>query len=228
MVPGEPCRAARVRRGKLLMAVTAAAVLAAAAVGAYQAGRGFTERSGFALRLADGPTAVRTLPAHDVPRVPTRGGARGGFRYAATASAVRGSGGWLHRYRVAVELGIGVDVEQFATEVDMILGDPRGWIAGGNVRLQRVPAGARAEFTVYLASATTSKRMCRAGGFNTKGYTSCRVSGKVVLNVDRWNTAVPGYGHRWRSTAGTPSTTRSVTSWGTATSGVQGEAVRHR
>ena len=37
--------------------------------------------------------------------------------------------------------------------------------------------------------------MCREDGLHTERYTSCRLaSGKVVINLARWLTAVPEYG----------------------------------
>jgi Protein of unknown function (DUF3152) len=75
-----------------------------------------------------------------------------------------------------------------------VLGDPRSWIASGTVRLQRVPARASAQFTIFLATAGTSEKMCRRGGLHTGGYSSCRVPGKVIINATRWLRAVPGYG----------------------------------
>ena len=82
----------------------------------------------------------------------------------------------------------------FAATVDAVLGDTRGWTAGGQYRLQQVPADAPAEFTVYLATRQTSATMCLAGGLHTDGYTSSRTPGRVILNLDRWFDSVPDYG----------------------------------
>ena len=122
-------------------------------------------------------------------------GTAGSFRYAGGHGRVLGAAGSLRRFRVAVEKPAGVEaVAGFAAEVDRVLGDPRSWIAGRRFRLQRVPRSAAAEFTVFLASAGTSERMCRAGGLRTGGYTSCRLPRRVILNDRRWVGAVPGYG----------------------------------
>ena len=45
-----------------------------------------------------------------------------------------------------------------------------------------------------LASPTTSEAICATGGLKTEGYSSCRLPGRVVLNLARWLTGVPDYG----------------------------------
>jgi hypothetical protein len=82
----------------------------------------------------------------------------------------------------------------FADEVDRTLGDPRSWIAGRQFRLQRVPAAAASEFTIYLSSAKLSQKMCSAGGLKTGSFSSCRLPGQVIINDARWQDAVPDYG----------------------------------
>jgi hypothetical protein len=75
--------------------------------------------------------------------------------------------------------------------VTATLGDPRGWTAGGTLRLRRTGAGQRHDFTIYLATPRTRDALCGSG---TDSYTSCRRGDKVVLNVARWVKGVPGYG----------------------------------
>ncbi|AGZ39117.1 DUF3152 domain-containing protein [Actinoplanes friuliensis] len=144
--------------------------------------------------------ARRTAPA--VPpdaadKAPTRStlaASSGGFVFAGGYGPVLGSTGTLRRFKVAVEKTLGQgNGGKFADEVDRVLGDPRSWIAGRQFRLQRVPQSAASEFTIYLASAKTSERMCSDGGLKTKGFTSCRLPGQVVINQDRWQDAVPDY-----------------------------------
>ena len=120
--------------------------------------------------------------------------ATGLLAFAPTAGPVLGTAGTLRRFHVAVEEGQGQKADEFAAGIDRILGDPRSWIASDQVRLQRVPPSADAEFTILLASARTSERLCRTGGLRTGGYTSCRLSGQVIINLDRWQQAVPDYG----------------------------------
>ncbi|MCW6005049.1 DUF3152 domain-containing protein [Micromonospora sp. CPCC 205371] len=149
------------------------------------------------------PTLTPTPPAQAPPPadpitlpgpVPSRG--EGAFQYGTTGGPVFGRSGTVHRYRVAVERGSNEDVAQFAVAVDAALGDQRSWIAGGH-RMQRVPDGQAHEFTVYLATGETAQRMCAAGGVNIqvagRPYTSCRTSGRVIVNLDRWRLSIPDY-----------------------------------
>jgi hypothetical protein len=115
------------------------------------------------------------------------------FAYAG-GGPLLGTAGGLRRYKVAVEHETGEHPAEFAAEVDVILGDPRSWIASGQLRLQRVPEGAAANFTVFLATPATSEAMCAAAGVRTARYTSCRTSGRVIINLARWRTSVPNYG----------------------------------
>ncbi|MFI7649780.1 DUF3152 domain-containing protein [Micromonospora sp. NPDC049460] len=118
----------------------------------------------------------------------------GSFVAATGDSPVRGTDGPVRRYRVAVESGTGQDVAAFAATVDEVLGDPRGWTASEEFRMQRVAEADDADFTVYLATPDTSERMCAEGGLSTEGYTSCRLPGQVIINLARWLEAVPDYG----------------------------------
>ncbi|MBO4210442.1 DUF3152 domain-containing protein [Micromonospora echinofusca] len=131
-----------------------------------------------------------------MPGAPPTAGT-GTFSYEMTAGTVRGRAGALRRYRVAVENGSGEDVAAFANEVDGALGNPSGWTADGRLRLQRVPAGAAHDFTVFLATARTAREMCAAGWVNIMvggvPYTSCRARGKVIVNLDRWRLSVPHF-----------------------------------
>lgn len=131
-------------------------------------------------------------PSDAVPRTFPHSGP-GTFRYASTAGPVLGKGGDVEEFRVAVESNLtGVDMAALTAKIDQVLGDPRSWIASGRVRLRRVPPGAPYDFTIYLATARTTGRMCASGGVaGSTGYTSCRYSGHVVLNLDRWLLGVP-------------------------------------
>ena len=126
--------------------------------------------------------------------VPTHGS--GKFAYAATRGPVSGNKGPLRRFKVAVEQGSREDVAAFAATVAATLGDARSWSGTGQVRLQMVGGSDKADFTVYLATRDTAGRMCLRGGTNIRvggrPYTSCRTTGKAIINLDRWRlSAVP-------------------------------------
>jgi hypothetical protein len=115
----------------------------------------------------------------------------GAYPVAAGDSPVLGHAGTLLRFQVVVERGInGITPAAFAAEVVTILGDPRGWTAGGDWRLQRVGPGEAHDFTVYLATPVTRDQLCGAA-FDR--YTSCRNGDNVVINVSRWVHGVPYY-----------------------------------
>ena len=140
------------------------------------------------------PVATTPGPRTPAPPTPVRAGA-GTFTFASGAGPIAGPVGPELHYRVGVEDGVGVEVGAFADAVEAILGDSRGWTAGGTLRLQRVDGSAPAQFTVYLASPVTSETMCREDWLETDGYTNCRLGdGRVVINSARWLTAVPDYG----------------------------------
>ncbi|MFG2110205.1 DUF3152 domain-containing protein [Micromonospora chersina] len=134
-------------------------------------------------------TPVLSLPGP----VPSHG--RGSFGYDERTGGVLGRAGVLRRFRVAVEDGSGEDVQAFGDAVQRALAGPGSWVDGGRLRLQRVGAGSASDFTIYLATRDTAGRLCGAGGINIRvggvPYTSCRVTGKVVINLDRWRTSAP-------------------------------------
>ncbi|RKN44274.1 DUF3152 domain-containing protein [Micromonospora endolithica] len=145
--------------------------------------------AGVRARTGYGAGAAEVAPPTRYPRT---GG--GSFTPADGETPVHGLDGPLRRYRVAVEAGTGQDAAAFAATVDAVLADRRGWTAGGALRVQRVADVDAADFTVYLATPDTSERMCAEGGLSTEGYTSCRLPGRVVINLARWMEAVPDYG----------------------------------
>ena len=144
------------------------------------------------------PRPARTVRPAAVPEnisglrmsgpVPTHG--TGKFAYASKRGPVFGSKGPLRRFKVAVEEGSREDVTAFAEQVAATLGDPRSWAGAGRIRLQMVGKSDRADFTVHLATRDTAGRMCLRGGTNIvvggRPYTSCRTTGKAIINLDRW------------------------------------------
>ncbi len=155
------------------------------------------------------PTAEAT-PAEPPPTAPAEGDAgptglppvpaAGTYveRGAGTVTVVPGTSGVhgtgpLQRFVVEVEDGIGVDGAAFAAAVEATLGDPRSWGAGGRMSFQRVDATAAGsyDFRVSLVSPDNMERYCP--GVGTGGYTSCRYGERAVINLARWETAVPHY-----------------------------------
>lgn len=107
--------------------------------------------------------------------------------------ARRSGNGSLRRYRVEVEGGLGIDVEQFAAEVDRTLTDPRSWGAAGRLSFQRVARGPVA-FRVVLASPDTTDRLCRP--LDTRGRYSCGIASSAILNSRRWLLGAEAYAGR--------------------------------
>ena len=119
---------------------------------------------------------------------------------AGTVTVVPGSSpvygtGPLRRFAVEVEDGIGVDGAAFAAAVEATLADPRGWGADGRMSFQRVgveeAAAGDFDFKVSLISPGSMETYCP--GVGTGGYTSCRYGDRAVINLARWETAVPDY-----------------------------------
>ncbi|MGW2251045.1 DUF3152 domain-containing protein [Kitasatospora sp. NPDC001660] len=108
------------------------------------------------------------------------------FTTAPGGTARVGTGDHLYRYKVRVEDGLPQRPEQFATEVDAVLGDVRhGWAAGGTTSFQRVGVDP-VDFTVYLATPESTDRICGQYGLDTGGTVNCAAGHQVVINVKRW------------------------------------------
>ena len=99
------------------------------------------------------------------------------------AGPVAGTGD-LVRYRVEIETGLTMDAVAAAATVEAALADPRSWTAAGDVSVQRVDGDA--EVVVMLATPDTTDRLCRP--LQTNGVFSCHSGGRVILNVNRWET----------------------------------------
>jgi hypothetical protein len=176
------------------------ALLALAAVLLF-VGQHLPDAVGAQLFVPQAAITASPTPRPSIERRPARpvaaegAGTSGKFAYVPGYGPVLGGKGTIRRFKVAVELPTGSTVAAtFADEVNKILGDARSWIAGERFRFQRVPHSARAEFVVFLASARTSQQMCRLGGLETDGFTSCRLPQQVIINDVRWQRAVPNYG----------------------------------
>lgn len=106
----------------------------------------------------------------------------GRFQLASGGTGLVGAGR-IYRYRVEVEEGTGIDVAEFAADVDRILGDPRGWTTADGISLQRV-ADDTADFSVRLATPTTTDVLCLP--LDTQGQVSCGRNEMAVINLTRW------------------------------------------
>jgi hypothetical protein len=133
------------------------------------------------------PSASPTSPAS--PGIPQSG--EGTFRRAG-GSAPRVGTGKVLRYRVEVERGIDEDPAKFAEWVDQILADPGGWTARGRWAFQRPRAGS-VDFVVRLATPDTVDKICGSYGLDTGGEVSCRGGPNVIINLKRWELAIPSY-----------------------------------
>lgn len=96
-------------------------------------------------------------------------------------------------YRLEVETGTGQVVEAFVAAVDATLADPASWTGQGRWSLQRISTN-DADFVIRLATPTTVDTVCATVGLDTRGYVSCHAGRFVMINLDRWLRAVPGYG----------------------------------
>jgi hypothetical protein len=145
------------------------------------------------------PSANSVAERTDLPALPGKVPARGTgkFAYAPGRGKVLGTGGPVRRFRVAVEQGAAEDVAAFAAQAQATLGDRRSWTGDGRLRLQRVGGSDAHDFTIYLATRDTAGQMCARGGVNIRvggrPYTSCRATGKAVINLDRWRLSAPTY-----------------------------------
>lgn len=92
------------------------------------------------------------------------------------------------QYRVEVENGLGESAERFASDVDGVLGDRRGWVTAGWSFLRTKDASTR----IVLASPSTTDQLCAP--LRTKGEVSCRNGDDIVINAKRWFTGAPTYG----------------------------------
>jgi len=157
------------------------------------------------VRLGHGPAApvagAGTAPSSSAPApepaaasFPVNG--PNAFTFAAGSDEVLGAGtADIRNFRVAVENNSGQDVAAFTQVVRRVLGDPRGWTAGHDVRFQLVGKDAPGpQFTIMLATQATTDKLCAAGGVHTEQFASCRLPGQLVVNLTRWLTAIPGYG----------------------------------
>ncbi|MEV6638887.1 DUF3152 domain-containing protein [Amycolatopsis sp. NPDC051371] len=91
-----------------------------------------------------------------------------------------------------IEIENGVDAPDFATQVDTILVDPRGWIGQGKVSFRReTDPQAHPEVRISLTTPGTSRRLC---GFAIPYDSSCRLAHRIVVNLARWIRGAHSFG----------------------------------
>lgn len=111
----------------------------------------------------------------------------GTFHTVAGHTGVFGTGPLL-KFSIEVEDGMGYTAAQgstFAAVVMQTLTNPKSWISGHNVSLQRVDSGP-VNFHVDLTSSMTVRSLC---GYDIQIETSCYApehESRVVLNIARW------------------------------------------
>jgi hypothetical protein len=100
--------------------------------------------------------------------------------------------GRLRTYRVEVETGTRQSAPGFAAAVDGTLANRASWTGQGLWALQRTDRD-DADFVIRLATPATVDRVCASAGMDTRGYVSCRSGRFVMINLNRWMSAVPDY-----------------------------------
>ncbi|WP_405938711.1 DUF3152 domain-containing protein [Streptomyces sp. NBC_00726] len=96
--------------------------------------------------------------------------------------------GAVHRYRIDVEKGLGLDAELFAQAVQKILNDDRSWAHDGDMTFERISEG-KPDFVITLASPGTTGKWCAKSGLDTmEDNVSCdsAATERVMINAYRW------------------------------------------
>ncbi|MFF3019815.1 DUF3152 domain-containing protein [Streptomyces sp. NPDC057939] len=113
-----------------------------------------------------------------------------------TASTVAGQAqgkGPARSWRVEVEQGSGVDANAAARAVEAVLGDPRGWIRDPAYGFRLAGPGQPVDFTVKIATPSTTDRLCEVLTPELVGETNCRAGHTVVVNLKRWQEGSPQF-----------------------------------
>ncbi|MET9320985.1 DUF3152 domain-containing protein [Streptomyces sp. NPDC003038] len=150
-------------------------------------------------RSSAAPSPPQPAPA---PPAPAGGGSSspaavpasgtGVFKPSAVSGPPQGKGPAL-RWRLEVEEGSGVDPDTAARAVEAILGDPRGWTTDPAYGFQLAGAGMPVDFTVKIATPTTTDRLCDVVTPELVGETNCRAGHTVVVNLKRWQEGSPQF-----------------------------------
>lgn len=96
--------------------------------------------------------------------------------------------GTVHRYRIDVEKGLGLDAQLFAQAVQKTLNDDRSWAHDGDMTFERISQG-DPDFVITLASPGTTGKWCAKSGLDTmEDNVSCdsAATERVMINAYRW------------------------------------------
>jgi hypothetical protein len=157
---------------------------------------------------AEGEVSTRRLPRLDARHAPRsrrpairrppirkeRIRPTGQLRVVSGTSGVAGRGP-VKTFLVEVEKGLRIDGRAFATTVQQILFDERGWAAGDRLAFKRVDSGP-VDFRIALSSPRTTNRLCAP--LETAGRYSCHQNARAVLNYKRWQLGAQAYGPNLR------------------------------
>lgn len=168
----------------------AVVALVAVAIALVSGGGGGSDGDEAAPSTSVGPsTTTAELPGATTTTLVSTGR----FQRDASAPGARvGEEDRVRTYRVEVEEGAGVPVEEFAAAVEAILSDPRGWTTADDVGLQRVTDPDEAELVVSLATPDIVDMLCYP--LVTEGHVSCAKEGRAVINAERWHQGAPPSG----------------------------------
>ncbi|MFD7262063.1 DUF3152 domain-containing protein [Streptomyces sp. NPDC059874] len=149
-------------------------------------------------RSSASPAQQSTPPASPPAASPspspaTTAPARPGVFTASAASGQPQGKGTVRRWRVEVEEGSGVEPDAAAKAVEAILGDPRGWTRDPAYGFQLAGPGQPVDFTVKIATPTTTDRLCEVVTPELIGETNCRAGHTVVVNLKRWQEGSPQF-----------------------------------
>jgi hypothetical protein len=175
-----PTRAQLLRRRSLAAAFLL--VVAVVALGLW-ARDGDSPSAPSAMASTTTTPATTTTSAAVASTVPPTTRSTGVFIPDASPSGPVVGEGPVRTYRVEVEDGAGIPIEEFTAEVERILSDPRGWTSADGISLQRV-TGEEPAMTITLATPATTDMLCYP--LDTDGDVSCAQEGRAIINVKRW------------------------------------------
>ncbi|MEV7543657.1 DUF3152 domain-containing protein [Streptomyces sp. NPDC089915] len=195
------------RRRRLRRTVLGSTALAALSVTAYWLG--LERGSATAARSGPSPAAGRaaapaehaspppspspaTNPATGPATSPSPTAAPGAFTASSSAGRAQGQGRAL-RWRVETENASGVDPDSAARNVEEILGDRRGWIRDPAYGFRLAGRGEPVDFTVKIATPSTTDRLCDVVTPELIGETNCQAHHTIVVNLKRWQEGSPKF-----------------------------------